>query len=170
MTFTYGSALASGYRLVIYSSDASTLYSQAAAGTNPGVITPSGTTITISDAGDEDRLTLSSAFQFQYTSPAKRLFVIDSPVTYLCDTSAKTLTRYWGYTIASSQPTSASAAPLSTATNALLANHVESCSFVYQAGVSSRSGMLVAVLQMKRQDGEADQIRLAYQIHVDNVP
>jgi MSHA biogenesis protein MshO len=170
LSFTYGTALASGHRIVIYSNDVLSLYSDAALGTNPGVITPSGTTITISDATDEDRITLSSAYQFETPSPAKRLFIMDTPVTYLCDTTAKTLTRYWGYTISSSQPINTAAAPLASASSALVANRVESCSFTYQAGVSSRSGLVIAYLKMQRQDGVTELMEMSYQIHVDNIP
>ncbi len=69
------------------------------------VITPAGTAITISAgaAPNQNLVTLSPAFQFAYGSPEKRVYLVSGPVSYLCDTSAGTLTRYSGYTIASTQ-------------------------------------------------------------------
>ncbi len=52
------------------------------------VITPAGTTISIAADGatGEDRVTLTPAFKFSYSSPTQRVFLVDGPVTYLCDT------------------------------------------------------------------------------------
>ena len=36
---------------------------------------------------------------FTYASPGNRFFIVQYPVTYACDTTAHTLTRYWNYTI-----------------------------------------------------------------------
>src|ERR1700686_869070 len=54
------------------------------------VITPAGTTITISAGAtaNQDLLTLSPAFQFAFGSPGQRVFLVSGPVTYLCDTTA----------------------------------------------------------------------------------
>ena len=66
------------------------------------VITPAGTTITISAgaAANQNLVTLNPAFQFAYGSPEKRVYLVSGPVSYLCDTVAGTLTRYSGYAIA----------------------------------------------------------------------
>ena len=60
------------------------------------VITPVGTQIDIDAATEagEDNIVLTPAFQFAYPSPRQRVYLIDTPVSYLCDTAAGTLTRY----------------------------------------------------------------------------
>ena len=72
------------------------------------VITPAGTTISISAGAtpNENLVTLSPAFKFAYGSPGKRVYLVSGPVSYLCDTGTGTLTRYSGYSIQASQPVS----------------------------------------------------------------
>ncbi len=95
------------------------------------VITPAGTAITISAgaAPNQNLVTLSPAFQFAYGSPEKRVYLVSGPVSYLCDTSAGTLTRYSGYTIASTQPASAATLTAAGASAALVASDVGACQF-----------------------------------------
>lgn len=110
--------------------------------------------------------------QFPFASPSNRFQVIGSPVTFLCAPVAGgggSLRRYSGYAIQAAQPTSATAAPLSTLTgssNALLANSVAACSFVYN-GTSSRHGLLTMTLTLSA-GGES--VMLMHQVHLDNSP
>ncbi|MGB5246542.1 MAG: type II secretion system protein, partial [Woeseia sp.] len=64
------------------------------------VITPPGTQIDINADGvpGEDNVRLSPGFRFAYGSPGQRVFLIDGPVSYLCDSLGGTLRRYTGYT------------------------------------------------------------------------
>jgi len=130
-------------------------------GTN--VITPPGTTITISDNGDEDHITLNPAFRFTYASPQKRMFIVDTPVSYICDSVSGTLTRYSNYTIQSTQPVP----PAVTGT--LLAENIQSCAFAYQPGTSQREGIVTLTLRLQT-PGKAERIQILHQVHVDNVP
>jgi MSHA biogenesis protein MshO len=166
LSFSYGTALAAGHRLAIYNTTVA-VYAEAEAGTDPGSITPSTTTITITDDTDEDHFTLSSAFEFTLSSPEQRFYVVESPVTYICDTSAETLTRYSGYSIVSSQPTDSGASPLSSASSASVAQHVTACSFSYTAGLPSRAALLSIELTLG--DG-GESIQLLTQVHVENSP
>jgi MSHA biogenesis protein MshO len=52
------------------------------------VITPPGTEIEIEDAieAGEDNITLNPSFQFAYPSPRQRVYLIDTPASFLCDT------------------------------------------------------------------------------------
>jgi MSHA biogenesis protein MshO len=135
------------------------------------VITPAGTTITIAADGatGEDRITLSPAFRFAYGSPTQRVFLVDGPVTYLCDPIAGTLMRYSGYTIAASQSARDSHGELigAGATASLMANQISSCAVTYTAGTSERAS-LVSMQIAVRSQGET--ISLLSQVHVDNVP
>ncbi len=162
----YGTPLAAGHRLVIYNTSIN-VYSDAENDTEPGVITPSATTITVTDDVDEDQITFSSSFDFLLRSPRQRLYLVDSPVSYLCNLGAETITRYQSYAIKTAQPTNPGIAPLNTATNALVTNRVAACEFNYDPGTPSRAGLLTIALTVS-EDGE--QIRLFQQVHVDNTP
>lgn len=135
------------------------------------VITPPGTQINIdTDAiAGEDNVTLSPAFQFAYGSPARRIFLVDGPLSYLCDLSAGTLTRYWGYSITGSQSNRDSAAELvaAGASDTLVADHVSACSIAYAPGTSQRAGLVT--LQLAVTD-TAETISLLHQVHVNNAP
>jgi MSHA biogenesis protein MshO len=135
------------------------------------VITPAGTTIAISADGStgEDRVTLSPPFRFAYPSPTQRVFLVDSPVTYLCDTVAGTLMRYRGYSIDADQASRDSHGELLSAgaSASLMANQLVACSFAYSSGTAERGG-LVALQFTVRSQGES--VSLLSQVHVDNVP
>lgn len=135
------------------------------------VITPPGTQIDIVDAAlpGEDRVTLSPAFQFAWGSPGQRIFLVDGPVSYLCDTTAETLTRYFGYSIATAHAARDSAAELlaAGATADVVADRVSSCSFLYTAGTAERAAVLTTQVAIT-EAGES--VELLVQTHVANTP
>lgn len=164
------------YRLVINNPDATSGGNNAYTGTG-GVITPVGTTITITRpataaacAGDanHDHINLSALFTFSANSPRRRLFVIQSseaPITYLCDPTTGTLTRYAGYTVSAVQPTTAAALTGLGATAARVADHVNACGVTTtDAQVQSR-GLVTLDLSLADQ-GET--VRLIHQVQLDN--
>lgn len=166
LSFVYDTPLGAGHRVAVYTTGAS-VWSDAASDANPGVITPSATTITVRDDGDEDAIDLSASHTFRYESPRQRFYLVEGPVTYLCDTAAGTLTRYSGYTPTAAQPTAAGSPPLSSAASARLADRVAACSFRYDPGTSQRAGLLTLELRLS-ESGES--VRLLQQAHVENVP
>jgi MSHA biogenesis protein MshO len=135
------------------------------------VITPAGATITIDADGatGEDRVTLAPAFRFAYGSPTQRVFLVDGPVTYLCNPLAGTLTRYSGYAIAASQSARDSHGELLGvgATASLMADKISACALTYTAGTAERAGLVSLEIAVQSQ-GET--ISLLSQVHVDNVP
>jgi MSHA biogenesis protein MshO len=133
------------------------------------VITPAGTTIGITVDGNEDRVTLSPAFRFAYGSPTQRAFLVDGPVAYICNPTTGTLTRYSGYSIATSQAARDTDAELlaAGAASSLMANQIASCGFTYAPGTAERAG-LVSLTFTVRAQGES--VSLLSQVHVDNVP
>lgn len=135
------------------------------------VITPPGTQIDIdADAmPGEDNVRLSPSFKFSFASPGQRMFLVDGPVTYLCDNAAGTLTRYSGYAITADQADRDSGPELMAAgANAtLVADRVNSCSMAYAPGTAQRAG-LVSVALAVADSGET--VSLLHQVHVDNVP
>lgn len=135
------------------------------------VITPPGTQIDIDvDAiPGEDNIRVSPAFKFAFASPGQRMFLIDSPVTYLCDAGAGTLVRYTGYAIATDQTDRDSDVELlaSGAASTLITNRVSTCTMSYAPGTSQRAG-LVSIALAVSDTGET--VSLLHQVHVDNVP
>jgi len=133
------------------------------------VITPPGTTIAISAGAtaNQDLVTLSPAFQFAFGSPGQRVFLVSGPVSYLCDTAAATLTRYSGYSIASTQSASAAVLNAAGASATLVASNVAGCQFVLSAGTAQRNGLATLKLQIA-QSGES--VQLLHQVEVVNAP
>lgn len=112
---------------------------------------------------------LAAATLFPLASPSQRFYVIDQPVSYLCDTGAGTLSRFDGYALAASQASVDTAAELlaAGATAALMTEFVSSCTFTYQPGTPQRAGLVTLRLAL-RDSGEA--ITLLHQVHVYNTP
>jgi len=142
-------------RVVIYPVDASG--ANAYTGSNSSVI------INTSTADNLD----FNAIQFPLASPQQRFFVIDTPVTYRCDTSAadrqdRVLLRYQNYAIQSTQPEPPASG------DAIQANFLSSCQFSYNSGSSSRAGLITIELTLT--DDKNESVRLVHQVHVDNQP
>jgi MSHA biogenesis protein MshO len=135
------------------------------------VITPAGTQIDIAADGatGEDRVSVSPPFKFAYGSPTQRVFLVDSPVTYLCDLVAGTLLRYEGYTIASNQADIDSHGELigASASASLMADQLVGCTFTYAPGTAERGGLLALEIAV---GSRGESVSLLAQVHVDNVP
>jgi MSHA biogenesis protein MshO len=133
------------------------------------VITPAGTTITISAGATANAqlVTFSPSFQFSFGSPEKRVYLVSGPVSYLCDTSVGLLTRYSGYSILATQPTSAATLTGAGATAGVVASNVAGCQFTYTAGTSQRVAMASLLLQLSN---GAQQVQLLEQAHLVNAP
>jgi MSHA biogenesis protein MshO len=88
-------------------------------------------------------------------------------VSYLCDTSAGTLTRYSGYTIASTQAASAATLAAAGATSALVSGDVAACAFTYASGTAQRNALVELTLQLTN-SGES--VQLLYEVQLVNSP
>lgn len=166
LPFTYGAGLPAGTRLAVYPTGA-VVWSDAAADRNPSAITPRTSTVSVFDDGDEDQLRLSADHTFVLHSPSRRVYVVDSPVTYLCNEADDSIWRVDGYLIQSNQPTDLLAAPLSAGVSARAAERVESCRFTYVPGASSRAGLVTIELVLA---SEGERVRLLQQVQVQNAP
>jgi MSHA biogenesis protein MshO len=133
------------------------------------VITPAGTTISISAGAtaNQNLVTLSPPFQFAFGSPQKRVYLVSGPITYLCDTAAGTLTRYSGYAIAGTQSASAATLTAAGASAALVAANVAGCQFTYSSGTAQRNALATLMLQIT-QSGES--VQLLNEVQVVNAP
>ncbi|MEZ4484263.1 MAG: type II secretion system protein [Syntrophotaleaceae bacterium] len=104
---------------------------------------------------------LDPPVQFSRSSPYQRFFIVDQPVSYVCDPAAGTLTRHAGYGISASQPSSPAG------NSSLMASDVSACNFSYQPGTYQRAGLVTLQLQIT-ESGET--VTLLHQIHVENAP
>lgn len=104
---------------------------------------------------------------FAFTSPRQRFHVVDTPVSFICDTATRSLRRYEGYPIAATQP-DRSAPP--AATGNLLAEDVVACAFTYDPGSATRAALLTLRLTLADAAAPDEQVTLFTQVHVPNVP
>ncbi|MCP4235992.1 MAG: prepilin-type N-terminal cleavage/methylation domain-containing protein, partial [Aestuariibacter sp.] len=130
------------YQLVIYNTAASTVYDDLANSNDPGIATPDGTSIGVALDGDEHKVTLSTAFQFTQQSPGQRAFIVDGPISYICDTGARTLMRYSGYVYTVPQPVVAPA----TGVSGPVVTQLSACSINYDQGTAQRAGMVTLAI------------------------
>ena len=151
------------------------VYNVGVAGANAyelaNVITPPGTQIDINAAAEagEDNVQLDPWFQFAYPSPRQRIYLIDTPVSFLCDTATGNLTRYAGYAIATNQADRDSAAELLAAGGvaALMSDNLTACTFTFTPGTAQRDGLVTMSLTVA---DAGESIVLLQQAHIDNVP
>jgi MSHA biogenesis protein MshO len=108
---------------------------------------------------------------FPAHSPGQRFFIVDSPVSFLCDAGAGTLRRYEGYNITHPHTSADEHAELTGLSNpaehALVADQVSTCSFTYTAGSPSRNALLTVAITVA--EGGED-ITLLQQVNVPNLP
>jgi MSHA biogenesis protein MshO len=133
------------------------------------VITPAPTSITVSAGAtaNANLVTMNPGFRFKWGSPNKRVYLVSGPVSYLCDSAARTLTRYSGYTILATQALSAASLLAANATAARVATDVAGCAFSYAAGSPQRNALATLTLQLSN-SGET--IQLLQQVQLANSP
>jgi MSHA biogenesis protein MshO len=107
-----------------------------------------------------------------HDSPGKRFFIVSGPVSYVCDTTARTIRRHWNYgggtgsTPVATQPTT-----FATGSSALIAENVTDCAFSYQS-VGPQLGLLTMRITLSRQlfGGATETVSLYHAVHVNNAP
>jgi MSHA biogenesis protein MshO len=161
-------------RLAIYNqaaTGANSAYADAVLPVGPYVITnPANTSFTINnDDGappDEHHITLNAGdFRFRWDSPNHRVFIVDTPVSYVCSAGANgNLTRFWNYPITAAQQTTPAGG-----NNALLSTPVTACRFSYSAGTPQRAGLITLAITLT-DNASGEQVSLLHQVHVDNFP
>lgn len=126
-------------------------------------------TITATSPGPVVSVTITNANiiamlpPFPLASPAQRFHIVDTPVSFVCNTVTQRVDRFFDYPIAESQIT----APAGTSN--LLVNNVTACDFDYDPGTATRGGLVT--LTMTLTEPESDQsVTLIKQIHVSNQP
>jgi len=139
------------------------------------VMTPAGTVIGITHPGTgESQVTLNPPFRFAYGSPARRVFLVSGPVTYLCNTGTGSLTRYARYPVSTVQRATAAAFAADGIGGASLANDIAVCQFSYNAGTAALAALVTLAVTITRNDTtfstQAESVRLLHQVHVENAP
>lgn len=130
-------------------------------------ITPPSTTVTLSNSGGVGNVSLSDPALFAFPSLMQRLYVVDTPVSYLCDYSSswQEITRFWNYAIDPVQPIERIFNPLASGQSAPLAKQITNCDFIYEPGTSQRNGMVSLKITVSK-DGES--VTLMRQVGVLN--
>ncbi len=136
------------------------------------VITPAALTISIASAngtcpasGSYHHVTFSANHLFKGESPNQRIYAVTTPVSYLCDTTAGSLTRYYSYAINASQYTTAAAFTAANASSALVANRVSGCSMTTTTAEILDRALATLTLSVAE---EGEQVSLVIQAQMDN--
>jgi len=120
-------------------------------------------------AGSATTVTLSSAAGLPVGdfAPPHRVQAVGTPISYRCDLSAGTLTRYQGYGFLATQPD-----PPTGGSSALLASGVTGCRFSYEAvAVAARAALVTLQLTLSTSTtAGTESIALHHAVHGDNLP
>lgn len=142
-----------GEALIVYNLGIASGVADAYAGDNRSAVVNAGNNRTLAFV----------AKKFPLSSPQQRFFIVDTPVSYHCDTASGQLLRFSGYPIAATQAT-----PPAGIGGQLLADKLADCRFSYAAGTASRAGLVTMRLTLTDDAGES--VQLLHQVHVDNTP
>lgn len=107
---------------------------------------------------------------FPLTSAQQRFYVVDTPVTLLCDaTGAENIRRYSNYAITANHSAVDEPAELlgAGAAESLLVEQVSACRFSYQPGTATRGGLVTVALTVAE---AGEQVSVMQQVHVSNLP
>jgi MSHA biogenesis protein MshO len=119
------------------------------------ISTVSSTTVTYTSATFDRTL---------HDSPARRFFIVGTPVSYVCNPGTRTITRYTGYPFSVIQPTSFGG-------GVTVATDVSSCVFNYSLNVAPRIGLLTLQLTLSRAVSTGtENVSLYHAVHVNNIP
>jgi len=161
-----------GARLVVGNSVTNNAYAL-----NSKVITPATTKIDVAPNAGIDAIKLTPAFNFNVTPPPSksRIFLVSTPVTYICNSAAgaRSLRRYSGYAIYPGIPTAETSAQLAGASDTLLATGISSCVVACTAiGAGSICQKALALeMQVSRAAAAGNEsIRVFSQVALDDAP
>ena len=167
-SFGVGDSLSGEQRLVIYNLSATApgnVYQDAANNANPGIATPSTIGVSFTNTAppsNEVPVNLSADFQFSQQSPGQRIFIVDEPISYICNPATGRNQRHTGYGFNASQ----SVSPGGSVVDPVI-SQLSGCDISYSAGTSQRGGIVTVEITIA--DGN-ESIDLLHQIHVVNVP
>lgn len=149
--------------LVIYNTGTAITDYNAYNGDNIAAITVASNTSMTFDNSD------IPGWRFPAMSPSNRFFVVDTPVSFVCDSATGELLMYQAYSINAVQPVAAGSFGVA---GSVLADQISNCSastFQYNAGAGLRYGLVVIHLAVTGA-GTTETISLQQQVHVLNAP
>ncbi|MDH3452229.1 MAG: prepilin-type N-terminal cleavage/methylation domain-containing protein [Gammaproteobacteria bacterium] len=109
------------------------------------------------------------AWAFPFVIPPtseQRFYIVDTPQSFVCDTSVRQLRRYRDYAINAAQPITDANFGVA---GELLAVNVAGCQFTYNPGAGFRHG-LVTLRVVVDHVASGERVALLHQVHVVNVP
>jgi len=108
--------------------------------------------------------------RFPLPSPRQRFYIVDMPVSFVCNPGAGIMERHGNYDI----PVNQVLDPGNTLNGevSLLADRITACTFTYDPGTNTRNGLLTVDLSIASTDtqGNTNTVRLVQQIEVPNIP
>jgi MSHA biogenesis protein MshO len=132
------------------------------------VMTPAGARIRIDDdPTGGSRVRVDPAMRFAWGSPGKRVYLVSTPVTYLCDPAARTLVRWSDYPVRAAPRTSTAEFAAAGAVAGRVARDLAGCAIEWSPGTPERAGLVTLALRLER-DGE--RVELLHQVHLPNAP
>ena len=102
-------------------------------------------------------------WSFGFGSPNQRFHVVDTPVSFVCNTAAGEINRHDGYAIAPAQLTAPGGA------TTLLVDNITACDFDYDPGTASRGGLATLSITITHPVSN-ESVTLMQQAHVNNQP
>lgn len=147
--------------LVIYNTGTTATDFNAYNGDNIAAITAVNNTSMTFDNSDVP------GWRFPARSPGSRFFVVDTPVSFVCDSGTGELLMYQDYSIMSAQPLTAGSFGVA---GAVLADKISDCgtaTFAYNAGAGVRYGLVIIRLTVM---AAGESVSLLQQTHVLNAP
>ncbi len=115
----------------------------------------------ITAATTANYITFAGAPPFPYRSPRQRFFIVDTPVSFVCDTGTGQIRRIDDYPVNTG---------VGAATGNLLVNQVSACSFSYNPGSARRAGLVTLSITIQDSSLAGGSVTLLQQAHVDNQP
>ncbi|HEY8539918.1 MAG TPA: prepilin-type N-terminal cleavage/methylation domain-containing protein [Steroidobacteraceae bacterium] len=143
---------------------------------NPGVITPAGLEINVARnvAARQEAVSIPSGFRFADPGTSGRMFVVRTPVTYICNSATRTLRRFSNYALSPNLPASEAAPQLNQAgvENRLLADTVSSCNVACRTNLTVCDDTLILRISLERTSvtGTTETLRIHEQFPMDNDP
>lgn len=147
--------------LVIYNTGTSATDFNAYNGDNIAAITQASSSLMKFDNSD------IPGWRFPARSPNSRFFVVDTPVSFVCDSGTGELLMYQDYSIMAGQPLAAGDFGVA---GAVLADKISDCgtsTFLYNAGAGARYGLVVIRITVS---DAGESVSLLQQAHVLNAP
>lgn len=129
--------------------------------------------------GKRKRIRLNPAKQFPLPSATRRFYVVDTPISYICDISTGSVRRYEGYAITQNHADIDTHAELSAKTGVKvslvsqrLGNRSQDCRFKYDQGVLRESAIVALRMNLRPEgvDRANEYVTVLQQAHIGNAP